>query len=121
MILERDKVSFETLIGKTFIKVYKEMDKEYGTVLFFVGEGGSYVQCNTEYQMINDVDVWIEDTCGNLEDLVGSPILLAEETVEEGEVTWSFYKLATIKGYVTIRWFGESNGYYSEKADLYEL
>lgn len=70
--------------------------------------------------------VRIEDITGDIQDLVGHPLLLAEEVSSEDEpapanpdsYTWTFYKFATIKGYVDVRWLGESNGYYSESVDL---
>ena len=71
--------------------------------------------------------VHIEDLAGDLQDLVGSPLTLSEDisneapsaSLEPGDesYTWTFYKFATVNGYVTIRWYGTSNGYYSESVD----
>src|SRR5690606_26744979 len=75
--------------------------------------------------------VYIEDIIGDWEDLIGNPILKAEERTSSDEqewqekdewrdsFTWTFYEIATIKGSVTIRWYGESNGYYSESVDIH--
>lgn len=67
--------------------------------------------------------VYVEEIIGDLEDLENLPLLIAREdtnaedpgTCQGESYTWTFYSFATYKGYVTIRFLGESNGYYSEE------
>lgn len=102
------------------------------------GEEEIYFMCSdkTTYKMYHQrdccEDVFLEDICGNLQDLIGVPILQFEIVSDENHeyapydfgdnsYTWTFYKFATVKGYVTIRWYGSSNGYYSEDVDFVEV
>ena len=72
--------------------------------------------------------VVIDDVNGDWSDLIGTPLLVAEERVSEeapdgfeiewGESnTWTFYTFRSVKGSVDVRWHGSSNGYYSERVD----
>lgn len=109
-------VEFKALKGKTFSKVVSE---ESDSISFY---SKKHLYVLKHFQDCSE-DVYIESTVGDLQDLENTPILLAEESsnsseTEEGSETWTFYKLATIKGYVDIRFHGESNGYYSESVSL---
>jgi len=121
---------FSELLGKTLTEVA-------------VAEGNDKITFRTKegdvYDMYHSQDccesVSIEDVVGDWADLIGSPITLAEESTDtnspktetygessyvDESSTWTFYKLATIKGYVDIRWYGSSNGYYSEGVSFYK-
>ena len=69
--------------------------------------------------------VYVDDVNGDWNDLIGTPLLVAEErTSRENNddfesVTWTFYTFRSIKGSVDVRWCGSSNGYYSEGVDMH--
>jgi len=136
------------LVDKTLTEIKNDLDE----IIFIVDDGIQYKMCHgkdcCEYVFIYDIN-------GDLNDLIGTPILLAEEVSnedfenafaskskkvegsyfnkdDEGNYepesytwtfykTWKFYKLTTIKGYVDIRWYGSSNGYYSETVDFIQV
>lgn len=115
-------MNFDVLKGKIITKIIG-LEKDCEDVVFTCLDGSVYKMYH-ERECCESVT--IEDVCGDVTDLLNAPILVAEESVKEGEdrediyksQTWTFYKLATIKGSVDIRWYGESNGYYSERVSF---
>lgn len=110
---------FEDLKGAILCKAETKDDEE---LLLYITDK-YYVRFYHEQDCCESV--YIEDIEGDLQDLVGSPILMAEEVTRQGpedddddnwveSYTWTFYKFATLKGSVTVRFYGSSNGYYSE-------
>ena len=66
--------------------------------------------------------VVINNIKGELDDLLGSPILKVEKWINKRDnETWTLYKLETETSIVEITWLGESNGYYSESVDFCEV
>jgi hypothetical protein len=138
-------VKIEEFAGLTFSEVYrdKEPADDNDRLVFITNTGLRFEMSHSQNCCEH---VYLEDICGDLEDLVGEPIVEAEEVVsrncdiddedpeararaalliaaeDEGlsddSMTWTFYKLRTRKGEVTLRWYGSSNGYYSESVDL---
>lgn len=146
-------VPFEQLKGKTIDELTGcEVGSE--VIEFDTKEGPRF---RLKYHQDCCANCSVEEIIGDIQDLIGTPILLAEEVssnepdksaMEEREAeykkdkenyeksgnkyyyknfedycksryeseTWVFYKLSTIKGSVTLRWYGSSNGYYSESA-----
>ena len=108
------------------VTMTRSMDEREDKICFTCSDG-------TKYVMFHDQEwgeiVVIDDISGDWDDLIGSPLLIAEassksSTDDEKESgysqTWTFYRFASILGYVDIRWLGGSNGYYSERVTFEE-
>lgn len=68
--------------------------------------------------------VRIEEVHGDPSDLVGHVVSRAEKATDGSQLLrgeeaslWTFYRFATDGGDLTLRWLGESNGYYSVEVD----
>jgi len=128
-------LSIEHLIGKTLSNVENTRHEIIFTELS---------EPSRRYALKHEQDccesVHVEDVVGDLSDLTGSPIVMAEEVSGTQEVheadaplfdgqlsdedeyyEWTYYRLGTIKGTVSIRFYGTSNGYYSTSVSFVEL
>lgn len=120
----REPLDISILLGQELKEAYAANDE-----VNFVTVNGRHYRLYHEQDCCESV--YVEDISGDLSDLIGSPLLMAEEVSNaedpgplsnsEESYTWTFYKFATAKGYVTIRFYGSSNGYYSERVSFSEV
>lgn len=98
------RIEIEELKGKTFVDIQINDDNGEKNKIIFTDDEG-YV-----YKMYHDQDccewVYIEDICGDINNLIGVPIVMAEEITNRDDAplddadysyTWTFYKFATSK------------------------
>jgi hypothetical protein len=116
--MEYEKKALTACLGKTIRDVYG-LDTGSDSVRFTFDDDSvlsmRHSQDCCETVTITQVD-------GDGEDLLGSPLLMAELVSSDDapvpefaeSYTWTFIKFGTVKGYVTLRWLGESNGFYGE-------
>jgi len=121
-----NEVDFSVLQGLVLQEIRCSENPDGNDVLYFVTSDGCF-------EMYHSQDccesVYLEDVIGDPRDLKNVFVTLAEEAMNDPEpehlgdyepesYTWTFYKLSTPKGDLTIRWYGESNGYYSESVNF---
>jgi hypothetical protein len=121
--MTRKVEKFSDLKGKIVTKVERLTPDGEDELIFHLLNGQV---CKLYHEQNCCESVSLEDVDGDLQDLVNTPLLTAEEVSNQEEDddgggnshTWTFYKFSTVKGHVTLRWYGSSNGYYSEAVDF---
>lgn len=67
----------------------------------------------------NGVDIFTDCDWCEVEEIIKTNNDTVDRVDEYDEsYTWTFYKFKTNKGYDTMRWYGTSNGCYSESVDF---
>lgn len=122
-------ININVLVGRTLKEII--VSKQKDCITFITSE-------NKKYKMYHDQDccenVTIDDINGDLQLLIGKPILIAEKVSNKelpkqpskndtcpDSFTWTFYKIANNRDFCVIKWYGSSNGYYSESVSFMEV
>ena len=111
----------EMLKGKTLTSINVRHDE--AEIIFTTNEGEVFKMHHNQ-DCCESVD--IDDIVGDIQDLVGEEIFVAEEvsnhagkkSQSDESYLWTFYKIANRSATITIKWYGTSNGYYSEGVDF---
>lgn len=115
----------EDIVGKTPVDITVQGKEQ---IVFLFDDDTACEFCHDQQCCEN---VFVEDVNGDWGDLIGIPLLVAEERTNSdlpkpetdyssyGSNTWTFYTFRSIKGSVDVRWYGESNGFYSERVDFF--
>jgi hypothetical protein len=120
---------FETLNGLVLEKLEESKDRDEVRI----------TASGREFLMKHDQDccesVRVESIKGDISRALGETIIDATENSNSGEGegaepkldewdeswTWTYYTIRTQSETIVIRWYGTSNGYYSERVDFYEV
>lgn len=134
-----ERIIYNDMVGHVFTDVrlyadnvfceepdYTENDKGKDRIIFVRDDGYQIV-----FYHVDDCCeyVEIEDVNGDYKNLIGKPLRVAEmyTTDVPGNQRqnlydmYTFYRFATEDEFVTIRWHGSSNGYYSVEVDKFEI
>ena len=109
----------EDIVGKTPVDISSGEEE----IVFLFDDGTA---CRFYHEQSCCEIVSVDDVNGDWGDLIGTPLLVAEERTnsdlpsrdDDDSWTWTFYTFRSIKGSVDVRWYGESNGCYSEEVDF---
>lgn len=108
--------SIQLLVGKTLSSISVHDD-----VVYFNCIDGDNFRAYHMQDCCENVRVW--DTLGDKSSIIGEIIISTDETHDDPldvtyrayeSYTWTIHTIRTRNGFFTIRWLGESNGYYSE-------
>lgn len=120
------------LLGKTLTAVRQVGEDR---LYFETSDGLTYQLCHERNSAWDSEEVYIESVTGDWQDIIGSPLWLAEAATstdnpvdhvsrdfsDPASMLWTFYRFRTVKGSVDIRWFGGSHGYYSVGVDFQDI
>ena len=118
-------------VGEYVVNVQLVKDEGYITEVVLYFRSGKKLRVYHEQDCCEDV-VLIDIVGGSLDSLVGQEIKCIKSVSKNFDErlvssvkgylndsnTWTFVTISTFKDDITLRWHGNSNGYYSEEVDF---